>query len=156
MSGAGAQREREGASERGEWREGGEVGEAGEEGGAPLRRSHGPANARPALSPELGGACERPFAAAAAAAATRGGGESRGPRPGTRGGVPPQTVRCAPRQKQAAGSAEKAARPGAAGQSRGCRWAPVPSALGSGSPCPWWGRRAPVDPRLAPASTRTD
>ena len=73
MSGGGERRERGRELASGGGREGGEVGEAGgRKGGAPLRRSHGPANARRALSPELGGACERPFAAAAAAAATRG------------------------------------------------------------------------------------
>lgn len=67
------------------------------------------------------------------------GAESRGQRPGgPGGGVPPQNrLQSArgcrsrppdPRRKQLA--------PGAAGQSRGCRWAPVPSARGSGSPCP--------------------
>ena len=70
MSGGGERRERGRELASGGGREGGEVGEAGgRKGGAPLRRSHGPANARRALSPELGGACERPFAAAAAAAA---------------------------------------------------------------------------------------
>lgn len=139
MSGGGERRERGRELASGGGREGGEVGEAGgRKGGAPLRRSHGPANARPALSPELGGACERPFAAAAAAAATRGGGEQGAAARGPGGGVPPQnrlqSARdCrsrppAPRRKQLA--------PGAAGQSPGCRWAPVPSARGSGSPCP--------------------
>lgn len=156
--GRGAEREREGASERG--REGGgEVGEAGgRKGGAPLRGSLGPANARWALSLELGGACERPFAAAAAAAA-RGGGEEGAAvwRPG--GGVPPQnrlqSARgCrrrppAPRSKQLApglpGSAAVAG--GCLCPRRGARAHHAPAGPGCG---------AQVDPRLAPASTRSD
>lgn len=63
------------------------MGEAGgRKGGAPLGRSLGPANARRALSPELGCAYERPFAAATA----RGGGEEGTSAGGPGGGVPPQ------------------------------------------------------------------
>lgn len=82
MSGGGERSEGEGASERASerGREGGRRGGrsrggvGGRKGGAPLRGSLGPANARRALFPELGGACERPFAATEVAAA-RGGGK---------------------------------------------------------------------------------
>lgn len=86
MSGGGERSGREGAEEPGKEGGGREVGEAGgRKGGAPLGGSLSPASA-PGAFPELGCACERPFAAAAA----RGGGEERTSvgRPG--GGVPPQ------------------------------------------------------------------
>lgn len=74
---------------------------------------------------------------------SRGGGGSRGRRGGgcgrAAGGRRPPSkppAKSSGLQKQAAGSAEQAARPGAAGQRRGCWWAPVPSARGLGSPCP--------------------
>ena len=94
------------------------MGEAGgRKGGAPLRRTLGPANARQALSPELRVACERPFAAAAAAAARGGGKEGAA----TRGRRPPSKppAKCSGLQKQAAGFAEQDARPGA--ERQGCR-----------------------------------
>lgn len=141
MSGGGERSEGEGARERRREGGGGEVGEAGgRKGGAPLRRSLGPANARRALSPELRGACERPFAAAAAAAV--GGGGKEGVAAGGRRPPSKPPAKCSGLQKQAAGFAEQSARPGAerargaARQRRGCWWAPVPSARGSGSPCP--------------------
>lgn len=74
---------------------------------------------------------------------SRGGGGPRGRRGGgrglaARGRRPPSKSppKCSGLQKKAAGSAEQAARPGAAGECRGCWWVPVPSARGSGSPCP--------------------
>lgn len=89
------------------------MGEAGgRKGGAPLRRSLGPANARRALSPELRVACERPCAAAAAAAAARGGGKEGAAAGGRRPPSKPP-AKCSGLQKQAAGFAEQAARPGA-------------------------------------------
>lgn len=155
MSGGGERREGELASGGVEGRRRG-GGSRGRKGGAQARRSHGPANARPALS-RSSVVCER------LGSSRGGGGDLRGRRAGGRArirGRRPLKTACKVLEIAEAGRrpAEKAARPGAAGQSRGCRRAPVPLGAGLGltmrpaGP----GRRAPVDPRLAPASTRTD
>lgn len=166
MSGGGERSEREGASEQ--RREGGgeegEAGVGGRKGGAPLRRSLGPANARRALSPELGGACERPFAAAAAAV-VRGGGEEGAAtgRPG--GGVPPQNrLQSAPGGRSrppapwnkplAPGLSKRAGLPGSTTVACGRRCPRRGAGAHHAPEGP--GHRARADPRLAPASTRSD
>ena len=136
--GRGAEREREGASERGR--------EGGRRGGG----SRGEEGRRPA--PPIARSCKRASGAFPGAwrcvrapfCSNRGGGcgprgRKRGGRGRAAGGRRPPSkppAKCSGLQKQAASSAEQAARPGVAGQRRGCWWAPVPSARGSGSPCP--------------------
>lgn len=130
--GRGAQREREGASERGREgrrRGGGSRGEEGRRPAPPIARS---CKRAPGAFPGAPRCVRAPFCSSRG-----GGGDPRGRRVGgrgrgTRGRRPPSKppAKCSGLQKQAAGSAEKAARPG------GCRAQPrLPvgaGALGTG------------------------
>lgn len=170
MSGGGERSEREGASERGreEGRRkgGGSRGVGGRKGGAPLRRSLGPANARGAF-PGARRCVRAPFCS------SRGGGGPRGRRGGGRGpaagrpggGVPPQN-----RLQRARGCRSRPPAPRSKPLVPGLNkraGLPGSAAVASGRRCPrrWvWAHHAPegpgcraqADPRLAPASTRSD
>lgn len=122
----------EGGSERESEEGGGRTGEGGAGGrgreaprSSPLRRSVLP-NARWALSPELGRACERSAPGCSSPRGTERREGGRGRRPLSRSPF----AKCSRLHQQAACSVERTARPAAAG---GCR---CPGSGASGSPCP--------------------
>lgn len=169
MSGGGERSEREGASEPA--REGGgKVGEAGglgEEGRRPAPRIAGSCKRAPGAFPGARRCVRAPFCS------SRGSGGPRGRRGGGRcpaagwpgGGVPPQNRLQRARGCRSRPPAPRSKRivPGLSERAR----LPGSSAVASGRRCPGRragahhapegpGCRAQADPRLAPASTRSD
>lgn len=169
MSGGGERSEGEGASERASerGREGGEVGEAGAGWGG---GREAPRSADRSVLQTRAGRFSRSSAVRASALLQQPrwrrpeGAERRGQRPSGRGGgrrplsKPP--AKCSELQKQAAGFAlapglpERVGLPGSATVASGLRCPPRGAWTHHAPAGP--GRRAQADPRLAPASTRSD